>query len=68
MPYEEDGGDKVCVMDARIPIFGETSSPAGRSPWVFMRLSAQKTWAGSAEGCCRRNPAGVCDGTGGAGR
>ena len=29
-------------MDARILIFGEISSPAGRLPWVFMRLSAQK--------------------------
>lgn len=30
------------MMDARIPIFGEISSPAGRLPWAFMRLSAQR--------------------------
>lgn len=30
------------MMDARIPIFGETSSLAEKSPWVFMRSSAQK--------------------------
>ena len=29
-------------MDARILIFGETSSPAGRSPWAFTRSSAQR--------------------------
>ena len=30
------------MMDARILIFGEISSPAGRLPWAFMRLSAQR--------------------------
>ena len=29
-------------MDARIPIFGEISSLAEKSPWAFMRSSAQK--------------------------
>ncbi len=30
------------MMDARILIFGETSSPAGRSPWAFYEIVGTK--------------------------
>ena len=67
MPYEEDGGQSMRDGRPNPDIWGNIIT-AGDRRGHLRDCRHKETWAGSAEGPCRRNPAGICDGTGCTGR